>query len=299
MNDLESFAQRVWVFKHGGLLAVVGLAVIILSACSTFTNPGAPDQSFDVDKDIQALEKVFGTSNSIEVFYKGTPTEVARDKFIVGRLVLINIHYIEFIKKFSVSKAQLDSALDIATIGVDLATTLAGGAAIKAILGAVSGGLTSSRISIDKNFFQQKTVPVLITAMNAQRKEALIPILTGMKKSLKDYRLAEAVSDLHAYYNAGTFIGALQAIQKDSGEKEANADEEIKDIKASFSEDRNTVILTKYVGWDGSEYKNAANLSKLKAWMNINDIPGSVSLFLSNADHGAERRKAVKDLKLK
>lgn len=271
-----------------------------LSACSTFTNPGAPKQSFNVDQDIKELEAKFGPSGagSIAKYYAGTPSKKARDEFIAGRLVLTNIHYIEFIKQFALNKAQLDSALDITTIGVDLATTLAGGESVKAILGAVSAGLTSSRISVDKNFFQQKTVPVLITAMNAQRKQALIPILAGTQASIEKYPLATAITHLHAYYNAGTFVGALSAIQKDSGVKEADADDKIERLTATFGEDKSSDLLRSYVGWDGKKYGNTENFKNLEAWMRINKIPGSVTLFLSDSKRAAERRKAVKDFQI-
>ncbi|MBW7998479.1 MAG: hypothetical protein FVQ81_18285 [Candidatus Glassbacteria bacterium] len=155
----------VRIFHHGRRFTAISLLAATLSSCGTFTNPGAPKQSFDIDKDIQELETVFSRSGSIAEYYaefeKSAKTDEqrkkGRDRFITGRLVLINIHYIEFIKQFAVSKAQLDSAIDIATIGVDLAITLVGAASTKAILGVVSAGMTSSKVSIDKNFFQQKT----------------------------------------------------------------------------------------------------------------------------------------------
>ncbi|MCZ6771653.1 MAG: hypothetical protein O7G83_06655, partial [Proteobacteria bacterium] len=205
-------------------------SLLILTGCGTFENPGAPKLSFDVNKDIMQLEEHFSNAASIEGYYKSGQLKTDRNKFIIGRLVLINIHYIEFIRKFAVDKAQLDSAIDITTIGVDLAITLAGGASTKAILGAISAGLTSTKITIDKNFFQEKTVPVLVGEMNARRKEMLIPIIQGMVENVDVYRFEQAVIDLQTYYEAGTFIGALQSIQKDSGKKETEADEEIEEI---------------------------------------------------------------------
>ena len=151
-----------------------------------------------------------------------------RDQFLSQRLTLINIQYIKFIRRFAVEKAQLDTAADMLIVGVNLAGTLVGAASTKGILAAISAGTSASRTSINKNFFHEKTVPVLVTAMNAERKEALIPIMEGLSKSVKDYPFGRALSDLHLYYQAGTFIGALQAIQKDSGVKEDKADDEIK-----------------------------------------------------------------------
>ena len=204
-------------------VAALLIATLTLGGCSTVTNPGAPDQSFDIDQDIQELEAIFEQGPTIKDFY-ASPTEKGRNEFISGRLTLMNIQYIKFIRKFAVEKAQLDTAADILIVGVNLAGTLVGAATTKGILAAISGGTAASRTSINKNFFHEKTVPVLVTAMNAERKEALIPIFQGIGKSLDEYPFARALSDLHVYYQAGTFIGALQAIQKDSGAKEERAD---------------------------------------------------------------------------
>ncbi|MCP5371927.1 MAG: hypothetical protein H6907_09365 [Hyphomicrobiales bacterium] len=205
-------------------MAAVGILLALVAGCSSFGAPGAPDRSFDEAQDIAQLEQEFQTAASIKGFYASGQTVDDRNRFIIGRLVLTDVHYIRFIRQFAVNKALIDSAVDIATIGVDLAVTLVGAAPTKAILGAVSGGLTSSKVSIDKNFFQEKTVPVLVGEMNAQRKHARIPLVAGMHETMDKYPFEQAVIDLQAYYEAGTFIGALHAIQKESGVREQEAD---------------------------------------------------------------------------
>jgi len=63
--------------------------------------------------------------------------------------------------------------------------------------------------------------------MNAQRKAALVLILEGTKRDIEGYPMALALSNLAEYYFAGMFTGALQAIEKDTGVKEAAADKRI------------------------------------------------------------------------
>jgi hypothetical protein len=261
------------------VLYIVTIATFALCmGCATLRNPGAPDQSFNEDNDIKALEKRYGEASSITRYYDATQlgicsnspsthcstisdcpivtcnagscsnspsthcstvsdcpivtcnpsdTKAARNEFITGRLTLINLQYIKFIRQFAVSKSQMESAFDVLITGVGLATAVTGGEAAKAALGAASAGLGATRTSIDKNFFYEKTVPVLITAMNAQRKVVLLPILDGIKQDINTYPLAQALTDLSEYYFAGTFIGALQAVQKDAGAKEEAADKKI------------------------------------------------------------------------
>ncbi len=240
------------MYRGLGFAALL-VSALALGACSTVMNPGAPDQSFDIDQDIQDLEDAFKKKGVTIISFYATEAEKAtaaaekatedakgvtekvskedlRNQFISQRLTLINIQYIKFIRGFAVEKAQLDTAADILVIGLNLAGTLVGAASTKAILAAISGGTAASRTSVNKNFFHEKTVPVLVTAMNADRKEALIPILRGIGRTIDAYPFARALSDLHIYYQAGTFIGALQAIQKDSGAKENIADEDIKKL---------------------------------------------------------------------
>lgn len=217
------------------------VSVVSLTGCTAFTEPFSPPQSFDTNADIQALETVYGTASSITGYYAGTKNKDTRNEFISGRLALINLHYIVFIREFAASKAQLDTALDIMQLGVDLTITVVGGESVKALLGAASAGITGTRVSINKNFFFEETVPALITAMNAARKEALFPILRGIEADLTAYKFATALSDLDAYYFAGTFIGGLQAIQKDAGAKEVAADLDIKKFRdTKFQPDTTT-----------------------------------------------------------
>ena len=266
------------------------LLVLALGGCSTFTDPGAPDQSFDIDQDLQDLEKAFKTKEiTVEDFYKNESPE-KRDAFIAARLTLTNIQYIKFIRKFAVSKAQLDTAVDMLTIGVDLAITLVGAASTKAILGAISAGTTASKISIDKNFYYEKTVPVLITAMNAERKKALVPILKGTGKSLEIYSFTQALSELHLYYQAGTFIGALQAIQKDSGVKEEAKDIEIQSImEDKFAVDEATRPLReRIVAWFRAD--RATRIPLLQDWLEIRVPPVSWTPgFWARAQSTSER----------
>lgn len=277
--------------------------VLAMAGCGTLAEPGAPDQSFDVNDDIKALEDAFKQHASISGFYEndGTQTKPKRDKFIIARLTLINIQYIKFIRQFAVDKAQLDTAADVLVIGLDLAGTLAGGASVKAILAAASGGISSSRISITKNFFQEKTVPVLITAMNAARKEALVPILWGLKKPIEDYQFGQAVADLNFYYHAGTFVGALQDIQKEAGIKEREQDDKLAKFRENiFTEDESAVRIRKFIyppNGDTSGAFDKVNSKKLRSWIDKSVVKGlPIANFWTNSELKVLRERAIRDL---
>src|ERR1051326_5598358 len=132
------------------------LLVMLLVGCAVVANPGAPAQSFDEDQDIAALEQHYGQATSIISYYKNPETKASRNEFIAGRLTLINLQYIKFIRQFTTTKSQMESAFDVLITGVGLATAASGGEAIKTALGAATTGIGATRTTIDKNFFYEQ-----------------------------------------------------------------------------------------------------------------------------------------------
>jgi hypothetical protein len=208
-------------------LALLSLALLsLLQGCATARRGGAPDPSFDVDNDLKQLEEKYSQADAIKAYYQ-TPSAAKRDEFVVGRLTLMNIRYIQFVRSLTAERALLDSATQMLTLGLSLAGASVGAAGTKTLLAAIAAGVTGSREIIDKNYFYEKTVPALVAQMNAERKMVLVRILQGRGKSLDDYPFEQAVTDLHEYYQAGTFTGALIAIQAEAGAKERAQDREL------------------------------------------------------------------------
>ena len=206
------------------------LMVASLGACANVNNAYAPKSSFSIATDIAEFHQQYGTAASLKAYYArygDHETKEGRNEFIAARLTLYNLEYLQFISQFQLTRAQVDSALDITSIGVNLATSLVGSAATKSILGAVAAGLGQTRTSLEKNFYNTETTSALISAMNAQRKTALVPIVEGMAADPSQYPLSSAIVDLEAYQQAGTIQGALQAVQTDSSVKDAAAQTQI------------------------------------------------------------------------
>lgn len=216
----------------------------MLCGCNSARYGGAPEQSFDVDKDLRDLAENFSNVDSIKEYYEkakevGADNDDelrrARDKFITARLTMMNIRYIQFIRKSTSDKQLLDSAVDILGIGLNIAGVSFNSAATKTALAAAAAGVTGSKATIEKNFYFEETIPALVAAMNAQRKKVLARILEGMaQKDIKDYPFEQAVTDLHSYYFAGTFIGAIHVIQTDAGVKEQKEDGKIVEAKKNL-----------------------------------------------------------------
>jgi predicted small lipoprotein YifL len=271
--------------------------LVVLAGCGT---PGFPRQSYNPKKQIKQLEKEFNKTDLITEYYATNATETvkrdARDKMIDVRLALINLNYIQFIAQFSVTKESLDFGTEVTELGLNLATTAVGGAGTKTILAAIASGVTGSKLAIDKNFFFEKTVPVLITSMNAQRKVALAPILIGMTNSTHTYPLTQALSDIDAYYFAGTFIGALQAMQADAGAKEAQAEMNLQSIR--FQEDPAAKLIRLWLFPNGPDNPDTNHVAQLKGWFTKQDFkakPPQIEVFLEHPEYKSHRQKVVSE----
>lgn len=212
--------------------AVLGFLLVLFLhsfGCASLFNAGAPPPSYNVNEDLKQLAGLFKPATAVSEYYKN-PTPKERDKVISARMVMINLEYLKWLRKVTAEKQFLDTATDILIMSLNIAATAAGGEGTKVVLSAISAGIMGSKTSIDKHYFYEKTVPALIAAMNAQRKAVLARILENMQKGLEEYSFEQALSDIYEYYQAGTFMGAVMAIQADSGVKEKKADVKIESL---------------------------------------------------------------------
>ncbi|MCG8624915.1 MAG: CotH kinase family protein, partial [Proteobacteria bacterium] len=90
----------------------------------------------------------------------------------------------------------------------------------KTILSLVSGGVTSTKVAINKNYFYEQTLLALVQQMKAERRKVAIDLIKGTSQTIAQYPLAAAIHDLQRYHFAGRIEGAIAGIQKDAAIKE-------------------------------------------------------------------------------
>jgi uncharacterized membrane protein YiaA len=211
-------------------------AALALAGCKTIGNGGAPEPAFDIDADLKALSSQFSSSTSVSSYYAqaaagGTAAVTARNRFITGRLVQIDLQYIQFIRSLTSDKQRLDTAGDLLNLTLNVAGTLTGGERAKANLAAAATALNGTKTTVDKQYFYEKSMDALVGTMNAKRKTVLVGILTGLAtKTVEEYPFELALTQLNEYYMAGTLNGAIQFINVQSAEQEKASDIDIKNI---------------------------------------------------------------------
>lgn len=209
------------------LLAAVACA-LALPGCGTVRNGGAPPPSFDLQADLRALDAQFRNDTSIKSYYDVVdPVQkvTVRNRFILGRIVQIDLRYIEFIRAMTSDRQKLEAATDLAVLTINLAGTLAGGVRSAKNLAAAAAGIGGARETIVHDFYYEQSMDALVGTMNARRKGVLVGILAGLRTpTVEQYPFEIALTQLHDYYMAGTITGALRFINTASAEQEKSSD---------------------------------------------------------------------------
>ena len=140
-----------------------------------------------------------------------------RDVVIWKQLRADDKSFGDFTRRLQSDRAVANLSGDGGVIFLNGLAAMTGTAADKAALSVLSAMLISSRGSVDRELFLAQTMSALLTRMTAARKEALLPILEGIRQSDASYPLDRALRDLLAYADAGSLLSAVRAVATDAG----------------------------------------------------------------------------------
>ncbi len=181
---------------------------------------------------------------------QGTDAEkqakVARRNQILQELIaLIDNNYAVFESRYYGSDASVNFAGDVANLGLTGISSVTGTAHLKSVLSAIAAGSTGIKTSYEKNFYDQQTRSAVVEKMRATRATQLAliqdqnhmkapvicpaagcPAPAGGGTPVAPYSLETGLSDVQAYYQAGTIIGALQDIAKSAGKEQDTASQQ-------------------------------------------------------------------------
>ena len=151
------------------------------------------------------------------------PAKIARRNKIVWEIVyLTDSSYRTYESGFFSGQAYVGTAGDIAVLSLDAVAAVTGTAHLKAVLAAISGGVTGVRASYQKNFYDQASRDSIVQTMRANRLAQLAVIQQGMRTG-SNYTIEQALLDATDYYDAGTVIGALITINTSASQVSTTA----------------------------------------------------------------------------
>lgn len=153
-----------------------------------------------------------------------------RNRLVFVAVEQIDLNFYDFQKSTRKKRALLKTVLDILEIGAHTAISITNGERAKSLIAEGLGFVQLSRSAFDKNFSIKET-QILFNKMVAKRSEILGNILTNTVKSVEQYPFELAMVDVIAYYKAGTFDGAMENLNIDTGAEANEAKKDLEDIK--------------------------------------------------------------------
>lgn len=205
--------------------AILGFVVLLVQGCSSFQ--GAPNWDPAAVKSSDALFDVY-----VDKFFKANSLDeraLVRNEYMTKRIAQIDRSYIDY-------QQGLYSQRVSSAVGTDVATmTLAGAAAAVSDVGTKTGAsavaalLTGTKTSIDKNVYFDRTLPAMLSQMDALRAEARAQLYAGALLPADRYSLSQADGDLNEYRQAGTVPRAIAAVTNQAGQAQAAAGKVIRD----------------------------------------------------------------------
>lgn len=280
--------------------AVVALIPLVFALAGCASVEGYPNR---LEYSTQYVTEVSGYASPEAIIRYNSTTDIAaatllRNNTVTARIFSIDANFHQFVRDLTTQQNLSTVGVDWAAIGLASAGAVVGSSQTKAILAAISAGLLGAKAAVDKDIFYNKTIPALITLMEAQRKIVLAQIYLGLKKPVTEYTIYQALADLDNYYNAGTINGAIVGLTTAAGASSQEGTNQIAAVlSGTYSFDDDSTKLRKF--WKPDGKINIENQTKLTTWMKANHVdPGSISFFIYSNKFVTARAKAVQDLKI-
>jgi hypothetical protein len=270
---------------------------LLVSGCGGVMT-GSPPMPTYADPVVKNLVNKYSQPTAVPTDQSKLTVE-QRNQIIEELKYLIDVNYTQFEKNFFVGRAVFDTAADLTALALGGTGSLIRPSDVQAILAAVSAGIAGGRVSINKNFFHEKSSEALIAKMRALRADKLRLIRGAQVLNLSDYPMSRALGDLGEYYQAGTIVGALQGIIADAGEKEKTATAAIEKkleekIELQYKTDP---IRARIDRWLNADPKT--NVPELSKWLAARNVKVVAPFWVNDSKtSAADLLDAIRDLKI-
>jgi len=146
-----------------------------------------------------------------------------RNKIIGELIVFIDLQYNQFRADLYFSNVSTGFVSDLAGIGLGTAGALSPTIAAKNTLAVLTAGISGARVSYSKEVMFDQTMPAYINQMDNDRKKMMDAFKTNTALPYDKYPLSQALTDVNAYFLAGTLPGAIYSLTNNAASKTATA----------------------------------------------------------------------------
>jgi hypothetical protein len=261
--------------RHNGLrcLAIIGLALVIclgsMPPAQAQKKPAALGPNAPLSPDSKSYYEEVAAAYKADVGPGGSASKalVDRNRLIYLAIDQMDLNFYDFQKSTRKKRAFFQTVLDILEIGASTAISITNGERAKTLIAEGLGAVQAGRTSINKNFALKDT-QILFNKMVAKRAQILGQILTKSVQGVDQYPFEAALIDLIGYYRAGTFDGALENLNIDTGSEAAAATKAVAALKIATTAQLKSAISLDALLVDlfaRAKNNDAAAIAKLKA----------------------------------
>jgi hypothetical protein len=232
--------------------------ILALGGCASVN--GYPDDPVDTASDAAALKNTYDAAALTA--YASAPSKGQRNAIVYGRMLAYDAAFYQFERDLTGQSNLLNVGGSATNTVITTSAALAKSARTKTRLSAWALALTGIRADTSKQLFYDKTLPSVLSQMEANRLKLRVAIEEGLTKSIDEYPLAVALVDLQAYKNAGSIATAVSAIARTAENEKTEATKDIAVIRrASYACDENCERIKAWAydsntkAWDDNKFK--------------------------------------------
>ena len=227
--------------RLAAMVAVV-CAAMTLGGCLPSTREG-PDRLFPIADETAAIKSAVQTADLF------SQSAGYRNSYVLARMYAADLAYYQYEASLTHERQDVSFASDVVNIGLTSAVPLVSAKATKDVLGAAASALTGIRNAYDDDILLNRTIQILQGEMRANRAQVASTIYLRLKRSISNYPMPLALSDLEDYYRAGTISGALLAVSTNVAHEVDEAQLERNQIVANIViKDENAPIVPMHSG---------------------------------------------------
>ena len=220
-------------------LCLIGL---LMPGCSSTTFESGNALKGIYSARVEALRLHYSDQDQLKEDMKAAADNpTIRNRVLNDLIFLVDSNYTFWEKHLYNKKSFADFGADVTATSLSTLSGIVSGGGVqgaKSILAFAAGAITSTNASFNSNILQSQNLLAIVAKMRARRAEKRIVLQKGMyvegttrPTSLDAYSLDQGLIDLGNYYQAGTFVSALQDIVDKAGKETDESEKKLKNLQ--------------------------------------------------------------------
>ncbi|HWX17651.1 MAG TPA: hypothetical protein VNY07_13785 [Chthoniobacterales bacterium] len=197
------------------------------------------------NENLKRLQDRYGRPGALQQeidMAKTDNTGRSRNDLLNDLILLVDLNYYHWEKLVYDKKAYADFGSAVTATTLSSISAISKVEDVKTVLSAISSGITSTGVTFNSKVLQDQSLTAIFAKMRANRATQLLRLQASMTKTdsgnnpigpnpLSVYSVQQGLIDIAKYYNAGTFVAALQDIIEKAATEKTNSDTQSNNLK--------------------------------------------------------------------